>query len=64
MASPLVPSPLSFDVPVPEVIITRRTRTDSVTGKIDQVVLEGKVRLFCRSKGHGFIDPKEVVGEK
>ena len=50
---------------LPEVIITRRTRTVSMSGRIDHnVVQEGAVRFFCRSKGHGFIDPLVKVRKK
>lgn len=42
---------------LPEVIITRRTRTISMNGRIDEEdVHEGTVKFFCRSRGHGFID--------
>jgi hypothetical protein len=59
MSSPL---PLPDGLSVPEVIITRRTRTLSMTGRIDHdITQEGKVKLFCRSKGHGFIDPIKKV---
>ena len=41
---------------LPDVIVTRRTRTLSMNGRIEDEVHEGTVRFFCRSKGHGFID--------
>ena len=41
---------------LPDIIITRRTRTHSMNGRIEEDVHEGTVRFFCRSKGHGFID--------
>lgn len=59
MISP-VNSPGSPGVPqglmLPDIIITRRTRTLSMNGRIEEDVHEGTVRFFCRSKGHGFID--------
>ena len=46
---------------LPEVIITRRTRTISMNGRIDEDdVHEGTVKFFCRSRGHGFIDDDSV----
>lgn len=38
------------------------SRTTSMSGRIEEQVKIGTVRLFCRSKGHGFIDPEEVRG--
>jgi hypothetical protein len=59
MISP-VNSPGSPGIPqgltLPDIIITRRTRTHSMNGRIEEDVHEGTVRFFCRSKGHGFID--------
>ena len=59
MISP-VNSPGSPGMPqglmLPDIIITRRTRTISMNGRIEEDVHEGTVRFFCRSKGHGFID--------
>ena len=59
MISP-VNSPGSPGVPqglmLPDIIITRRTRTHSMNGRIEEDIHEGTVRFFCRSKGHGFID--------
>ena len=53
MAAPLkIPAGLSL----PEIIITRRTRTHSMNGRIEDEVHEGTVKFFCRSRGHGFID--------
>ena len=64
MTSPVLPG---GDLPegffLPDVIITRRTRTVSMSGGIDHnVIQEGTIRFFCRSKGHGFIDPIVKVG--
>ena len=59
MTSPVLPSgDLPEGLLLPDVIITRRTRTVSMSGRIDHnVIQEGTIRFFCRSKGHGFIDP-------
>ncbi len=55
-------SPIPEGLSLPDVIITRRTRTLSMTGRIDHDdIKEGKVKFFCRSKGHGFIDPINKV---
>ena len=54
--SPTIPSGLSL----PEIIITRRTRTHSMNGRIGEEIHEGIVKFFCRSRGHGFIDDDEV----
>ena len=64
MSSPLLPSgDLPEGLLLPDVIITRRTRTVSMSGRIDHnVIQEGTIRFFCRSKGHGFIDPIVKVG--
>jgi len=53
--SPTIPSGLSL----PEIIITRRTRTHSMNGRIGEEIHEGIVKFFCRSRGHGFIDDDE-----
>lgn len=53
--SPPIPAGLSL----PEIIITRRTRTHSMNGRIGDEVHEGIVKFFCRSRGHGFIDDDE-----
>lgn len=45
---------------VPDVIVTRRTRTDSVCGKIFEDVEMATVKYFCRSRGHGFVKPDKV----
>ncbi|XP_013383373.1 cold shock domain-containing protein CG9705-like [Lingula anatina] len=43
---------------IPSPIITRRMRTNSVSERAKQgPVLKGKVKSFCRTKGHGFIIP-------
>jgi len=64
MISP-VNSPGSPGIPgglmLPDIIITRRTRTHSMNGRIEEDVHEGTVRFFCRSKGHGFIDDDTVT---
>ena len=65
MTSPMAMSPGSPVPPglrLPDVIVTRRTRTVSMNGRIEDEVREGTVRFFCRSKGHGFIDDLEPVG--
>jgi hypothetical protein len=49
-------SPLPEGIHVPDLIITRRTRTHSMSGRIEDRIVEGNVKFFCRSKGHGFID--------
>jgi len=41
---------------VPDLIITRRNRTQSMSGRIEESVSKGTVKFFCRSRGHGFID--------
>ena len=51
------------DVPLPEVIVTRRTRTESLCGKIESDVETGTVKYFCRSRGHGFVKPDQVFTE-
>ena len=58
MSSPnvVVGSPLPEGLLLPELIVTRRTRTQSMSGRIETNVKEGQVKFFCRSKGHGFID--------
>ena len=45
---------------MPDVIVTRRTRTISMSGRIEDEVREGTVKFFCRSRGHGFIDDDEA----
>lgn len=49
-------SPSHLQLPSP--IITRRTRTASTSDRaMRNPIEEGKVKSFCRSKGHGFIAP-------
>ena len=57
-------SPIPTGLSLPEIIITRRTRTHSMNGRIGDEVHEGIVKFFCRSRGHGFIDDDEVSLEK
>ena len=45
---------------VPDVIVTRRSRSDSVWGRTYEDIETGAVKYFCRSKGHGFITPDSV----
>ena len=47
-------------VPLPDVIVTRRNRSDSVCGRIFDDVETGLVKYFCRSRGHGFVKPDSV----
>ncbi|XP_066997801.1 cold shock domain-containing protein CG9705 [Anabrus simplex] len=55
--SPDSPSGIS-GLTIPSPIITRRTRTDSTSARAFELPLQrGKVKTFCRSKGHGFITP-------
>lgn len=42
---------------LPDVIVTRRTRSDSVCGRIVDDVETGTVKYFCRSRGHGLVKP-------
>ncbi len=58
-----VGSPMPDGLKVPDLIITRRTRTHSMSGRIEDHVQEGTVKFFCRSRGHGFIDPKKEVSQ-
>ncbi|XP_059480610.1 cold shock domain-containing protein CG9705 [Neocloeon triangulifer] len=54
MLSPDSPGQHSLQLPSP--IITRRTRTHSTSERAMVNPLEhGKVKKFCRQKGHGFI---------
>lgn len=56
--SPLSPQSLNLDVSIPSPIITRRTRTYSLSERAAANPVEtGKVKYFCRHKGHGFITP-------
>ena len=45
---------------LPDVIVTKRNRSDSVVGRIEDDVERGAVKYFCRSRGHGFIVPENV----
>ena len=45
---------------LPEVIVTKRNRTESVCGRIEDDCCRGTVKYFCRSRGHGFIVPENV----
>lgn len=38
-------------------IVTRRSRTEAVCGRILDEVETGTLKYFCRSRGHGFITP-------
>jgi hypothetical protein len=53
-------SPMPEGLRLPDVIITRRTRTISMSGRIEDEVRQGTVKFFCRSRGHGFIDDDEA----
>ncbi|XP_071525674.1 cold shock domain-containing protein CG9705-like [Panulirus ornatus] len=45
---------------IPSPIITRRNRTKSTTDIANSNPdVKGKVKYFCRSKGHGFITPDD-----
>lgn len=43
---------------VPE-LISRRTRTGSICERIHEEPQTGRVKYFCRSRGHGFIIPNQ-----
>ena len=45
---------------LPDVIVTKRNRTDSICGRIEDDCCRGTVKYFCRSRGHGFIVPENV----
>jgi hypothetical protein len=45
---------------LPEVIVTKRNRTESVCGRIEDDIETGTVKYFCRSRGHGFIVSEKV----
>ncbi|XP_061740044.1 calcium-regulated heat-stable protein 1 [Nerophis ophidion] len=57
------PSPIrGFNIPSP--LPTRRNRTFSATTRASEgPVFGGVCKSFCRSKGHGFIQPFEGGGE-
>ncbi|MPC45351.1 Cold shock domain-containing protein [Portunus trituberculatus] len=45
---------------IPSPIVTRRTRTKSTSDiAISNPEVKGKVKFFCRAKGHGFIIPDD-----
>ncbi|KAK2716574.1 cold shock domain-containing protein CG9705-like [Artemia franciscana] len=51
-------SPSNFLIPSP--LITRRTRTKSMSElALERPVEKGHVKRFCRVKGHGFIEPED-----
>ncbi|XP_023227031.1 cold shock domain-containing protein CG9705 [Centruroides vittatus] len=54
--SPHGSCPAKFQIPSP--VITRRTRTYSASERAAANPVEyGKVKYFCRQRGHGFITP-------
>lgn len=53
----LIPESPYHNLQVPSPIITRRTRTNSTSARAGEQLELGKVKMFCRSKGHGFISP-------
>nr|ACO10456.1 Cold shock domain-containing protein C2 [Caligus rogercresseyi]ACO11708.1 Cold shock domain-containing protein C2 [Caligus rogercresseyi] len=56
---------LSEALDPPETFVTRRTRTESTSGKTTENLVEGTVKYFCRSRGFGFLTPnKPVNGNK
>ncbi|KAB7498941.1 Cold shock domain-containing protein [Armadillidium nasatum] len=58
--NPLSPDDHHSFLQLPSPIITRRTRTNS-TCEIakNNPEVKGKIKYFCRQKGHGFIAPDE-----
>ncbi|KAL7046154.1 hypothetical protein ACKWTF_002497 [Chironomus riparius] len=57
--SPSSPSPSNIHL-MPSPIITRRNRTASTCDRaMRNPLIHGTVKSFSRSKGHGFIAPKE-----
>ncbi|XP_073838470.1 cold shock domain-containing protein CG9705 [Musca autumnalis] len=51
-------SPNSLQLPSP--IITKRTRTASTSARaMENPIVTGTVKSFSRTKGHGFITPKD-----
>lgn len=51
----LSPESPNHNLFVPSPIVTRRTRTLSTCARAGENQETGKVKSFCRSKGHGFI---------
>jgi len=49
---------------LPDVIVTKRNRSDSIIGRIEDDVERGTVKYFCRSRGHGFIVPENDPGQE
>ncbi|KAG4076818.1 hypothetical protein HA402_009164 [Bradysia odoriphaga] len=48
----------NINLSLPSPIITRRTRTSSTSARaLENPVEKGMIKIFCRSKGHGFITP-------
>lgn len=41
----------------PEKYVARSNRSNSLVGRIVDDVLYGSIKYFCRSRGHGFINP-------
>ncbi|XP_063221475.1 cold shock domain-containing protein CG9705 isoform X2 [Bacillus rossius redtenbacheri] len=57
-SSLLSPDSPNSKLQVPSPLITRRTRTDSTSARaFENPVETGVVKVFSRSKGHGFITP-------
>ncbi|KAG0712121.1 Cold shock domain-containing protein [Chionoecetes opilio] len=57
-------SPNKRMLQIPSPIVTRRTRTKSTSEiAFSNPEVKGKVRYFCRSKGHGFIVPENGTEE-
>lgn len=44
----------------PEKYVARSNRSNSLVGRIVDDVLYGSIKYFCRSRGHGFINPDGV----
>jgi len=53
-------NPVCEHAMVPPSPTTRRTRRDSITQRaMSGPTKEGKIKWFCREKGHGFLTPAE-----